>query len=133
MISKFLIKRFFLYPVIKRLNLWNELIWLFEFARKGILFGYLSALVMIAVAVGVVGIFEYPVRFLRDFGMPLWAHLLAIPFYVVPASALMVLSIELFVIGIRAPNQPILGNLFWTESHERCWHEFLLWIREQQK
>lgn len=132
MIGKFFINWFFLYPVIDRFNLWRGLVTLQRFARRGLFFGYISALMLICIAIGLVGVLEFPLRMFREFGMPVWVHVAAMLFYAVPFGGIVGLAMELFIVGLRAPDQPLVKNFFWSQKHQERWDANILWLEEQQ-
>lgn len=132
MIERFFIKRFFLYPFINRFKLWGGLIFFHNFARRGIFFGYLCALAVGSIAVSFFLSVEFILGILLDFGMPHWLYLAFCVLYLVPLAGLTVITFDLFFVGIRAPNQFLIGSIFWSESHENRWKSYMSWLVEQK-
>ena len=132
MIERFFIKRFFLYPFINRFKLWGGLIFLHKFARRGILFGWFSAFVVGGLAVVFFMTAEFILGLLLDYGMPHWIYLLACFIYVMPLTALMVITFDLFYVGFSSPNQFLFGNAFWSKTHEGRWQKYVTWLEEQK-
>jgi hypothetical protein len=132
MIERFFIKKFLLYPFINRFRLWGGLIFLHRFARRGIFFGWLSSLVIMGIAIGLVGLIELPLGVLKSLGLPVWIHFLAGLLVALPFSGLLIISLDLFLVGARAPKQPVFGNLLWSASHDARWNAYIVWLEEQR-
>ena len=132
MIERFLIKKFFLYPFINRFKLWGGLIFLHKFARRGILHGWSAAIFMMLIAISLFWLLEIPLGLLRGIGMPAWIHFFAMLAYAIPIGGIMAIAFDLFLVGVRAPNKFIFGNLFWSESHDTRWRGYLSWLKDQK-
>jgi hypothetical protein len=126
------IRLFFLYPMISKLRLWGAVIYLSEFSRRGILFGYVAALFMVCLSIVMVAAVEFPLRGLQSLGMPVWLHFSLGIILVIPVGCCFALASDCFWLGVRAPNQPLLGNLLWSESHEEKWVAHRAWLEEQK-
>ena len=106
---------------------------LYKFARRGAFFGCVGAAFLVCVAVGLVGAIEIPLRALRGMGMPAWPHFLAMCIYAIPFAAVVGMALELFFVGLRAPNQTLLRNLFSSKKHELALNTHVAWMEEQRR